>query len=69
MAPYLEEMKTEMAASVVIIRIDADNNQALAKSLNIDALPNLLLYKNKQIVWKNTGFIEKEDLIKNIRTY
>jgi thioredoxin 1 len=69
MAPYLEEMKTEMADSVVIIRIDADNNQALAKSLNIDALPNLLLYKNKQIVWKNTGFIEKEALIKNIRTY
>lgn len=69
MAPYLEEMKTEMADSVVIIRIDADNNQTLAKSLNIDALPNLLLYKNKEIVWKKTGFIEKAELIKNIKTY
>ena len=69
MAPYLEAMKSEMADSVIIIRIDADNNKALAKSLNIDALPNLLLYKNKEIVWKKTGFIEKAELIKNIKTY
>ncbi len=66
MAPYLEAMKTEMADSLVIVRIDADNNQALAKSLKIDALPTLLLYKNKQSVWRNTGFIEKDELIKNI---
>ena len=67
MAPYLETMKTEMADSVVIVRINADVNQALAKSLKVDALPTLLLYKNKQSVWRNTGFIEKEELIKNIQ--
>lgn len=66
MAPYLEAMKTEMADSLVIVRIDADNNQALAKSLKIDALPTLLLYQNKQQVWRNTGFIDKPELIKNI---
>lgn len=66
MAPYLEAMKTEMADSLVIVRIDADANQAIAKSLKIDALPTLLLYKNKQSIWSNTGFIEKEELIKNI---
>ena len=67
MAPYLEQMKTEMADSVVIVRIDADANQALAKSLKIDALPTLLLYKNKQAVWRNTGFIEKEEVVKTIQ--
>lgn len=66
MAPYLEAMKTEMADSLVIVRIDADNNQALAKSLKIDALPTLLLYKGKQTLWRNTGFIEKEQLVKRI---
>lgn len=67
MAPYLEDMKTEMAESIVIVRINADKNQALAKSLKVDALPTLLLYKNKQSIWKHTGFIEKEDLLKNIK--
>lgn len=66
MAPYFEAMKTEMADSLVIVRIDADANQAIVKSLKVDALPTLLLYKNKQSVWRNTGYIEKEELIKNI---
>ncbi len=69
MAPYLEAMKTEMVDSLVIVRIDADKNQALAKSLKIDALPTLLLYKNKQSVWRNTGFIEKEALLVNIQKH
>ncbi len=67
MAPYLEAMKTEMANSVVIIRINADKNQSLAKSLKVDALPALFLYKNKQSTWKHTGFIEKEELVKSIQ--
>lgn len=67
MAPYLETMKTEMAYSALIIRIDADANQNLAKELKIDALPALLLYKNKTLVWQHTGFIEKEELIKAIQ--
>ncbi len=69
MAPYLEAIKTEMADSLVVVRIDADNNQAIAKLLKVDALPTLLLYKNKQNVWRNVGFIEKADLLNNIRKY
>ena len=69
MAPYLEAMKTEMADYLVVVRIDADNNQAIAKLLKVDALPTLLLYKNKQTVWRNVGFIEKTDLLKNIQKY
>ena len=69
MAPYLEAMKTEMAGSVVIVRINADKNQGLTKSLKVDALPALFLYKNKQSVWRNNGYIEKDDLVKNIQKY
>lgn len=67
MAPYLEEMKSNLKDSVVIVRIDADKNQALAKSLNIDALPSLFLYKNKTVVWQQKGFISKDDLTKVIQ--
>lgn len=62
MAPYLETMKTEMADSVVIVRINADSNQSLAKQLNVDALPTLLLFRTKNISWRYTGFINKEEL-------
>lgn len=66
MKPYLEEISKEMADKVSVIRINADDNQALCKELKIDALPVLLLYKNKTLSWTNTGFIEKAGVIKQI---
>lgn len=66
MKPYLEEISTEMADSVVVIRINADDNQQLCKDLQIDALPVLQLYKNKTLVWTNTGYIEKEEVVKQL---
>lgn len=68
MAPYLEAMKTEMAGSVTIVRIDADKNQALAKALNVDALPTVMLYKGGAEVWRKTGFIDKPELVKEINS-
>lgn len=66
MKPYLDEISKDMADKVVLIRIDADNNQALCKALKIDALPVLQLYKNKKLLWSNAGFIEKAGVIKQL---
>ena len=66
MKPYLDEISKDMAAKVVVIRINADDNQAICKELKIDALPVLQLYKNKTLSWTNTGFIEKTEVEKQI---
>lgn len=39
--PYLKEITQDMADKVVVIRINADQNQALCEELKIDALPTL----------------------------
>jgi thioredoxin 1 len=69
MAPYLETMKTEMADSLIVVRINADINQKIAKELSVDALPTLLLYKNGEIIWRNTGYITKENLTDSIKNH
>lgn len=66
MAPYLDKMTTEMADKVTIIRIDADKNKTLVDQLRIDGLPTLLLYENKELKWKNAGFISEQDLTKKL---
>jgi thioredoxin len=66
MKPYLDEISKDMADKVTVIRINADDNQALCKELNIDALPVLMLYKNKALTWENKGFIEKTDVVKHL---
>lgn len=67
MKPYLDEISKDMADKVVVIRINADDNQALCKELKIDALPVLQLYKNKTLTWTNTGFIDKAEVVKQLQ--
>lgn len=67
MKPYLNEISKEMENKVIIIRINADDNQTLCKELKIDALPVLQLYKNKNLTWTNTGFIEKAEVEKQLQ--
>ena len=66
MKPYLDEISKDMANNVVVIRINADDNQALCKELKIDALPVLQLYKNKIMTWTNIGFIDKSEVVKQL---
>lgn len=66
MAPSLEEIQKELAAKVNIVRINADQNKTLVKSLNVSALPTLMLYRNKKLIWINTGFLTKEEIVSHL---
>ncbi|SHH00336.1 thioredoxin [Flavobacterium fluvii] len=66
MTPYLLQMQKDCADKVVIIRLNADENKTLMKEMKIDELPTLLLYENKEIKWKHSGFISEEDLKKQL---
>lgn len=67
MAPYLDKMQKEMADKLTIIRLDADENKTLISEMKIDELPTLILYQNKEIIWKNSGYISEEDLKKQLQ--
>jgi thioredoxin 1 len=66
MEPYLAEISKDMLERVVVIRINADDHHTLCKQLKIDALPVLHLYKNEILIWDNTGYIEKADVVKQL---
>src|SRR5690606_14040697 len=57
MKPYLEKIEVDMADTVTLVRIDADDNAALCKILNVVGLPVLKLYKSNELVWENIGYI------------
>jgi hypothetical protein len=35
--------------------------------MKIDVLPTLILYQNKEVKWKHSGFISEEDLKKQLQ--
>jgi len=66
MAPSLNEIQKEMGANVQVVKINADQNKTLVKSLNVSALPTLMLYKNKKQIWTNSGFLTKEEIVNRL---
>ena len=56
-----------MSDKVVVVRINADDNQALCRELKIDVLPVLQVYRNKTLSWSNSGYIDKQNVLPQLK--
>lgn len=62
LAPRIEALEKEMPGKFTVVKVDVDRDRALADSMNIQAMPTLVLYKNGEMVWRSTGLMSKDDL-------
>ena len=62
MSPILTDLKKRIGDNVKIIKIDVDKAQALAQELRISGVPTLILYKNSQPVWRQSGVVPLHQL-------
>jgi len=68
MKPILEDLKQQMGDKVKIIKIDVDKNQRLAAELKIQGVPTLILYRNSQALWRQSGVVSSIDLKNKINS-
>lgn len=66
MLPIIESFAAKKKDKLSLLKIDADENKGLMKAKNIEAIPYLELYKNGQLVWSHNGYIEEDQLAKEI---
>lgn len=66
MAPMLEELSKSEKDKVKIVQINIEDHKSLAKELNVQILPTLVLYKDDKAVWKHEGYMGKEQLLEVI---
>lgn len=62
-APILKEVSAETDGKVRIVKIDVDKNPAVASQYNISGVPTLILFKNGQPVWRQSGVAMKQQLL------
>jgi thioredoxin 1 len=67
MAPILQETKQALGDSVQIIKIDVDKNQPLAQTLGIQGVPTLVLYRNGELIWRQSGVVPKHQLVEVVK--
>ena len=65
MHPVLEQLKDEFGDSIRIIKIDVDKNEAISSQYRIMSVPTFMLFKNGEVVWRQSGTIRLNDF-KNI---
>lgn len=69
LAPVLKEVKDEMGEAIKIIKIDVDKNTALASKYQVRGVPTMLIFKNGQQVWRQSGVLQKEALIQTLQQH
>lgn len=69
MKPILEELKGELGDDVTIIKIDVDKNPQAASAYQIRGVPTLMIFKNGEVKWKQSGVVSANQLQSLIKQY
>lgn len=62
LAPQLEVFAREHTGKVKVIKIDVDQNPQLAGALQVQGVPTLILFKEGQPVWRQSGALSSAQL-------
>jgi len=69
MSPILKEVKDSLDEAVSIIKINVDNNQQLAAQYQVRGVPTLILFKEGKQVCRQSGVLQKNEIIHIINSH
>lgn len=69
MAPILKELAGSMGEEVRIIKIDVDRNPQIAGAYQIQGVPTLMLFRNGETLWRQSGVQSAAALEQTIRQH
>ena len=68
-SPILKEVASELGEKVRVIKIDVDQNNALASQYQIQSVPTLIVFKNSKPIWRQSGVVTKAVLKDVLKQY
>ena len=69
LSPILQQVKAELGDDLKIVKIDVDKNQSLAAKFQGRGVPTMILFKEGNQVWRQSGVLQKQELVSVISNY
>ena len=69
MAPILKQAKDNVGESATIIKIDVDKNPEVAQQFQVQGVPTLILFKNGEVKWRQSGVVPAGTLVQIIKQH
>jgi len=62
MSPILKELASMTSDQVKILKVDVDKNQEAAMTYQVQSVPTLIIFKNGQVKWRQSGVVPAQQL-------
>ncbi|MCO5945822.1 MULTISPECIES: thioredoxin [Mucilaginibacter] len=69
MPPILKQVKDALGDKVTIIKIDIDKNPAAANAYKVQSVPTLMIFKNSETKWRQSGVMQAGQLQQVIQQF
>ncbi|MGV8994966.1 MAG: thioredoxin family protein [Flavobacterium sp.] len=67
--PIIRDVAAALGDKARVIKIDVDKNQELSDALRIKTLPTLMIYKDGQMVWRQSSALDANSIISIMGEY
>ena len=69
MTPILKELREKMGNEIRIIKVDIDKSPVPSSVYNVTSVPTLMLFKQGNILWRQSGVVPAAPLQKIINQF
>jgi len=69
MSPIIEQTKSDLGEEATVLKINIDNNVEVARKYQIRSIPTLLIFKEGEVVWRQSGVPQKQMIVESVKQF
>ena len=69
LSPIVQEVSSALHGHVKVIKVNVDKNQNASTRYGIRGVPTLILFRNGNILWRQSGVLSKRELQQTVEKH
>jgi thioredoxin 1 len=69
LAPILVDVAKQLDGAVRVVKMDVDQNPAIAQNYQVQGVPTLVLFSKGKIAWRQSGVLTATAIVQHVRNH